>query len=155
MSSWNYSYLAKAVYRFALLICLFEKNPPLPSRCSPSVAVPPSSSSGVIRGTGMVTSTEWHCSANCPPQAPAHRQCPRVSPSPGRCPGASMPRPLHTPQHPSLPPPASGQQGGPMACPSRPCVSCRGTSSQGARLPGSNPAQVLGVRGFQWHVCLL
>lgn len=29
VSSWNYPDLAKAVYRLALLICLFEKNPPL------------------------------------------------------------------------------------------------------------------------------
>lgn len=105
MSSWNYSYLAKAVYRFALLICLFEKNPPLPVAMFPLSGCASILSVGVILRTGMVTSAEWHCSANCPPQAPAHRQCPRVSPSPGHCPGASKPRPLHLPPL-SLPPAA-------------------------------------------------
>lgn len=45
LGSWNYSYLTKAVCCFALLICLFGKNLPLPVL----MAVPPSPVSGVIK----------------------------------------------------------------------------------------------------------
>lgn len=123
MSSWNYSYLAKAVYRFALLICLFEKNPPLPvamfplSGCASILAV------GVILGTGMVTPLSGIA---LPTVHPTPQPTGRALVSPQalgialepRSPGPCTSPPSASP----LPPPAPGQQGGPMACPSHPCL---------------------------------